>query len=752
MTAEVYCPKCGQNFEEGSRRFCPTDGSRLISDSYDQPAAPGVFSNLIPKAAPVGGADEVLSETAKSFVREPELDLFGDKKEVLADDLPFFELDDIQPIVVEQPEFVPPPPLQIPDPVLEPKPAARKINPYEIPAGHVELGDSERTASVFNDFDANDPDGFVGRMVKGRYKVTEYLGGDETGLAYLADDKIVSDKMVLVRILLEGDADPMMESILAEERVSLSHFSHPNIARLVDSGAFTNGTEFLISEYTDALSVRDILSIHGKFHAARTARVIRQASYALSEAHQEGIIHRDIRPENIILSISDSDAEQIKLVNFGASNGDPNPHNAAYKAPEILDGRVSTAASDTYSLAVVAYEMLTGNVPFEGESTKELMRLQHGGLKDRPSQYDPNISEEVDEVFDKAFAFKAVGRYTKAREFGDALFDALTDAPQVLAPAAVAANEVVEVSPDAIIPDAGAVTVAPKVENLKPLDTTPVTKQVEPAWKNRSPEPPQEETSRGKILAVVGILALLALVVLGLYYFLGSSGPKPVDANLAQNTNGPSTPTITSDTEMPPQPRKIAQPANTEYYSNNKQNLKGDLLRNFVGFSLYYPKEWKLNGPQESITAGGRGKFLDISRSTPEGKLKEQMLVSYYPSKGTFNNDADKFPQMVKETNETLKKLLPGYQMVSEGEIKLNGDWRAYEVKFQGGGTSETGEKLVVWGRRLFIPASRLDARNGFEITMLATSLADEVKSVDDVGVHGELASILYSFEPTQNF
>ncbi len=751
MTAEVYCPKCGQNFEQGSRRFCPTDGSRLISDSYDQPETPGIFSNLIPKTAPVGGKDEVLPDSPKVIVREPELDLFADKKEVVADDLPFFELDDIQPVSGAQAEFVPPPPIQNPEPVLEPRPVARKVNPYDIPAGHVELDDSERTASVFNDFDASDPDGFVGRMVKGRYKVTEFLGGDETGLAYLADDKIVSDKMVLVRILLEADADPMMESILAEERVSLSHFSHPNIARLFDSGAFTDGTEFLISEYTDALSVRDILSIHGRFHAARIARVIRQASYALSEAHQEGIIHRDLRPENIILSISDTDSEQIKLVNFGASNGDPNPHNAAYKAPEILDGRVSTAASDTYSLAAVAYEMLTGNVPFEGESTKELMRLQHGGLKNRPSQTDPDISPDVDEVFDKAFSFKSVGRYTKAREFGDALFDALTAAPQVLARAAFATKNVVEVSSDEVVPDARPVSPEAKVEILKPLETTPANVQ-EPAWKNRSPEPPQEETSRGKIIAVVGILALLALLVLGLYYFVSSSGSKPSDINAAQNTNGPSTPTITTDTEMPPQPRRIAQPPNTDYYSNNKQNLKGDLLRNFVGFSLYYPKEWKLNGPQESVTASGRGKFLDIARSTPEGKLKEQMLVSYYPSKGTFNNDADKFPQMVKETNETLKKLLPGYQMVSEGEIKLNGDWRAYEVRFQGGGTSETGEKLVVWGRRLFIPASRLDARNGFEITMLATSLADEVKSVDDVGVQGELALILYSFEPTQNF
>ncbi len=748
MTGEVYCPKCGQNFEEGSRRFCPTDGSRLISDSYDQPQASGIFSNLIPKAAPVGGSDEILADAPKVFVREPELDLFADKKEPVADDLPFFELDDIQPVIVEQPEFVPPPTVPITDPVSEARPAARKINPYEIPAGHVDLGDSERTASIFGDFDTNDPEGFVGRMVKGRYKVTEYLGGDETGLAYLADDKVAGDKMVLVRILLEADADPMMESIMAEERVSLSHFSHPNIARLVDSGAFTNGTQFLISEYTDALSVRDILSIHGKFQAARTARVVRQASYALSEAHQEGIIHRDLRPENIILSISDNNAEQIKLVNFGASNGDPNPHNAIYKAPEILDGRVSTAASDTYSLAVVAFEMLTGNVPFTGESTKELMRLQQTGLKNRPSQIDPDISPEVDDVFDKAFAFKAVGRYTKAREFGDALYSALTDAVPVITPVAVIDDDLVRESAVA----GHNVATEAKVEILQPLETGSTAKPVEPAWKNRSPEPPQEETSRSNILAVVGILALLGLLVLGLYYFLGSSSPKPVDPNAAQNSNGPSTPTITTDTEMPPQPRKIAQPANTNYYSNNKQDLKGDLLRNFVGFSMYYPKEWKINGPQESVTAGGRGKFLDISRSTPEGKLKEQMLVSYYPSKGTYNNDAEKFPQMVKETNETLKKLLPGYQMVSEGEIKLNGDWRAYEVKFQGSGTSENGEKLIVWGRRLFIPASRLDARNGFEVTMLATSLAEEVKSVDDVGVRGELAAILYSFEPTQNF
>ena len=128
------------------------------------------------------------------------------------------------------------------------------------------------------------------------------------------------------------------------------------------------------------------------------------------------------------------------------------------------------------------------------------------------------------------------------------------------------------------------------------------------------------------------------------------------------------------------------------------------------------------------------------------------MLVSYYPSKGTFQADTANFPQLTKETNETVAKLLPGYRMVSEGEIKVNGGWPAYEIKFQGTGTSGSGEKIEVWGRRLFMPAERPGVPSGFEITMLATSASADVHGVDDVGVRGELAAILNSFEPSQNF
>lgn len=727
----MYCPKCKETFEEGSRRFCPTDGSRLVSETA-RTSGGGIFSNILSKNQPSAIRDE--SGQAPSYVfPEPEVDLFGEGQKrsgKVAES--YFELDDL---FDDEEEAA--------TPVAETKPVARKVNPFEIPKGHVDLRDKERTTSAFDDFNIEDPAGFVGRTVKGRYQVTEYLGGDETGVAYIAVDRIVGDKKVLVRILLEEDPDPMMASILAEERISLSHLTHPNISRLIDSGAFTNGTAFLISEYSDALSSRDALGIHGNFPPQRAAKIIKQAAYALGEAHQEGILHRDVRPENLILA----DGDQLFLVNFGASSGEPNERNAPYKAPEVLDGRVPTAASDIYSLAVVAYEMLTGQLPFSGGSRKEFMRSQYSGMTVTPSEI-AGLPTEIDDVFEKAFSYKAAGRYSKAREFGDAFHVVLADAAVIETPEPVKVAAIVESEP---APEEIQQRPEPKIEVIKPIETKakPVVVE-EPAWKNRSPEPPQEESSRSKTFAIMGILGLLAVLAFGWWYVVNHSGD---NAQPGQNVSSdtPTVPTIATDIETTPQPRKILQPPNTDFFQSNKQNLRGDLLRNFVGFSIYYPKDWKSNGATLG-DAGGRGKFLDISGSSPDGKLLEQMLVSYYPSKGTFISDAANFSQMVKETNETLKKILPGYQMISEGPTTVNGDWKAYEVKFQATGDGPNGEKVTVWGRRLFMPAARAGVRNGFEITMLATSASEEVRSVDDVGVKGELAPILYSFEPAQNF
>ncbi len=752
----MYCPKCNDTFEEGSRRFCPTDGSRLVSEAASAAGRRpgGIFANLIPKIEAISELDETLLKDKPQPRRQEPPPIDAPARIERPQDA-YFELDDAgsdMPPAFTKPEL--PPELlqeQIPEDATRPmtteedatRPLARKVDPREIPAGHVDLHGENRFPSPALDFSPDDPERFVGRTVKGRYRVSEFLGGDESGLAYLGEDRLADDRKVLVRILIDDGVDEIMASVLSEERVSLSHFSHPNASRLIDSGEFSNGVTFLVSEYFDALSVNDILTIHGQFDTQRAGRIIRQAANALGEAHQEGIIHRDIRPENLIVDAT-AETEQVKLVNFGASAGEPNPENVPYKAPEVLEGRVATVSSDVYSLAAVAFEMLTGELPFTGETDRDMVDAQSEGLTRMPSRMASGLSPRVDEVFERALSFDPADRFQKAREFADSLVTALAARPEAVTKA---------------IPAVAVVTAEPARTNtvitVDPIQTkpsaSPVTHSGKDAlsWKNRSPEPPVDASAGRTWTYLIGLAALIGLVAL-IWYVVNSGRQQEVAQQPAEtNTVAPANSVAV---DLPPQPRTISQPPNTNIYQSDKADMKGDLLRNFVGFTIFYPKTWSATTPQPGTPSGNRGKFLDVSSQTPDGRLKEQMLISYYPSKGTFDLDADRFPEFVKETNETLKTILPDYQMVSEGEIRVNQNWRAYEVKFQGGGVSESGERLTVWGRRIFVPAARPGTRNGFEITMLATSLTEGVTSVDDVGVKGELGGILETFEPGQNF
>jgi serine/threonine protein kinase len=753
----MHCPKCGQNYHEGSQRFCDIDGARLISLSDDayRRGKQGVFSTLFPKLTFDEPSEEVNDVTPQYIVSEIDEKETDDAMEAM-----FFEEDED-----EVPQFAAAsePVFEVLEEPRDGRVFGRKVDPDDIPAGHVDIdkaGDRDHPSINDLEFDVDDPESFIGRTVRGRYRVIELLGEDDTGFAFLAEDRIANDKLVLVRILTNELFDEVTESIFAEERVSLSHLNHPNIERLVDSGEFIDGTNFLISEHLDVLSVDDVLQIHGPLEATRAARIVRQAGYALSDVHNEGILHRDLRPAYMKLDHPDGDKEIVKISNFGVSDGEPNSENLPYKAPEILDGGISTFSSDIYSLGVIAYRILTGRTPFAGDTQRDLLRSERAGLKIYPTVMRRDIIPAVDYVFDKVLAADPLLRYPTAREFGDALYGALTAVPAGEAVIHTAAEPLPpETHPDeelghvqknikgpAVIP----ATILPKA--------TSTTAVGDAAWTRRSPELSAEPGSSWVKIAVIGFVALLAIAA-GIWYYLLQRPAEPdavvqPEVALIPEKVDPSSlrPDGTLRVEVPPLARVISQPPDTDFFQNTKRGLKGDLLRNFVGFSLYYPKDWTVNGPHESVDGKARGKFLDISRNTSDGKMKEQMLVSYYPSNGTFNHDAVKFTAMAGETNEILKKLIPNYQLVSDGNTTINGGWQAYELKFQGSGTAENGERLLVWGRRLFIPAGRPGVRAGFEVTLLATSYADDVHSVDDVGTRGELAQILYTFEPSQSF
>ena len=312
-----------------------------------------------------------------------------------------------------KPEVAPPPP----------KPLPRTIKPDEIPASQATLGNRMTNPAGRPALTLTNPDVLLEQTVKGRYFVLEKLGEDETSLAYLAEDKLVAHKKVVVRVLMEEEAnDDFTKQIFAEERVSLSLINHPNISRILDSGELPEGKPFIISEYIEGKSVREMLKLTGQFNGLRTARIIRQIAYALSEVHQNGILHRNLKPESIILTVSEVGNEQVKLTNFGNLKGSLKTGNIAYLSPEQIEGNLPTYASDIYSLAVITYQMLTNRLPFNIASAESLLKAQKIGLQLHPTNLRLDLPPLIDVILEKALAFNPSERYPKARDFGDAFF------------------------------------------------------------------------------------------------------------------------------------------------------------------------------------------------------------------------------------------------------------------------------------------------------------------------------------------
>ncbi|MDQ2745745.1 MAG: hypothetical protein M3T96_00585, partial [Acidobacteriota bacterium] len=259
---------------------------------------------------------------------------------------------------------------------------------------------------------------------------------------------------------------------------------------------------------------------------------------------------------------------------------------------------------------------------------------------------------------------------------------------------------------------------------------------------------------------VLGMLILAAGIIWSGFYLRNRQNntvavaPAPIQ-NVAPTTpaaNNLTAPIPTANVEPAPtkvetavQPRTILQPPNTVYFQNKKENLGDAATKNFLGFSLYYPQNWTLKKAKTN--------FLDVSDTDEKGLPIEQFLVSYYDSQGTFDADRKEFPKLLNKSNNDLKKALQGnYKLVSQGEIKIqNNRLNAFEVKFESAGTAANGEKVTLWGRRLWIPAERAGAKNGYVITMLATSLSPDIKSVEEVGVKGDLSTVLETFEPSPN-
>jgi serine/threonine-protein kinase len=261
----------------------------------------------------------------------------------------------------------------------------------------------------------------TGTLAEGRYRIERTLGHGGMAVVYLAHDEELH-RRVAVKVLadhLAGD-DSFRARFLQESRLA-SRLSHPNVVQVYDAGE-TEGSPYIVMEYIPGETVAQ----RGKLSHAEAVPLALQACAGLQHAHNAGLVHRDVKPANLlvreddVLKIADFGiaraAELTRLTQHGTVLG-----TAAYLSPEQAAGEEVTAATDIYSLGAVVYELLTGRAPYEFESLAELAAQQTGGVITPLRDLEPSVPEPVEAAVMHALAREPRFRPASAADFAHEL-------------------------------------------------------------------------------------------------------------------------------------------------------------------------------------------------------------------------------------------------------------------------------------------------------------------------------------------
>lgn len=267
-------------------------------------------------------------------------------------------------------------------------------------------------------------------IIAERYQVEKVLGKGGMGMVYKGRH-IYMNRAVAIKILHpEQSRDPAVVSRFRKEARSLCQFSHPNLVGVFDFGVMSTGEPFMVMDYCDGQSLDKILHKTGKISVKRGLNLFEQVCRALEAVHNQGIIHRDVKPSNILVGAEDL----VKLVDFGLAKsvgglehlikltctgevvGSP-----SYMSPEQCTGQELDHKSDIYSLGVAMYEAFTGEMPFQADSFYELLNQHIRGTPSRDPFITNNLPRELEEVIFRCLDKNPEGRFQSARELLQAL-------------------------------------------------------------------------------------------------------------------------------------------------------------------------------------------------------------------------------------------------------------------------------------------------------------------------------------------
>ena len=278
----------------------------------------------------------------------------------------------------------------------------------------------------------------VGAIIADRYHVIGKLGAGGMGQVYLAEHVKMGRRSALkvMNPALVKDADAI--SRFNREAANASRINHPHVADVYDFGETSDGIIYLAMELVEGPPLTKLIEGEGPLSPSRAATIVRQAAEALAVAHDMGIVHRDLKPDNIMIARNRDGSDCAKIVDFGIAKAADNAAQKVtktglvigtpeYMSPEQLAGDTLDGRSDIYSLALVAFNMLTGKLPFPAETAQEsmIMRLTEQPRKLAEMRPDVPWTEPVQAALDRALQRDVNARYASAIEFGRELSSAL---------------------------------------------------------------------------------------------------------------------------------------------------------------------------------------------------------------------------------------------------------------------------------------------------------------------------------------
>ncbi len=303
--------------------------------------------------------------------------------------------------------------------------------------GHENIQGARFCAGCGVQLPTNGPnEGWIGKLIGGRFRVTRVLGEGGMGVVYAAEQQMGSTvrKVAIKTLHAHLSHDPSILARFHRECGTVAELEHPNTIKVYDFGQTDDGTLYIAMEFVEGRALDIIIAEAGVLAPERVVRILEQVAGALDEAHGKGIVHRDLKPENVVLGTRLGKPDFVKVLDFGiaarrASSDEGKERKLTqqgmvlgtppYMSPEQFTGQELDRRSDIYSLGIMTYEMLTGRLPFEAQTAWQ-WATEHMTAQPFPIEQTPNgkgIPASMVAVVMRALAKRPEDRYETAGEF-----------------------------------------------------------------------------------------------------------------------------------------------------------------------------------------------------------------------------------------------------------------------------------------------------------------------------------------------